>query len=136
MLLVWIETDDLEQGSQYSTSSALQEAGILDARAQAELKFLYVVSAQIYGEQNQGLKGAEGRQKAQDISYLMKMWVFTAIFLFTSIGLRSWDVSIFESEVATYNLFSGISFMFSGIVSVILLAFTGDCSCLRPKSYC
>ncbi|KAG0630756.1 hypothetical protein M758_1G201800 [Ceratodon purpureus] len=66
-------SEDLEQGSQYPTTSASIDSGILDARAQAELKFLYVVSAQIYGEQHQGLKGPEGRQKAADISYLMKM---------------------------------------------------------------
>lgn len=72
MGLVWISAEDLEQGRQYLTSAASQVPGVLNARAQAELKFLYVVSAQIYGEQNQGDKGAEGRQKAADISYLMK----------------------------------------------------------------
>ncbi|XP_024386165.1 callose synthase 9 isoform X3 [Physcomitrium patens] len=67
-----VSAEDLEQGRQYLTSAASQVPGVLNARAQAELKFLYVVSAQIYGEQNQGDKGAEGRQKAADISYLMK----------------------------------------------------------------
>lgn len=78
MGLVWISAEDLEQGRQYLTSAASQVPGVLNARAQAELKFLYVVSAQIYGEQNQGDKGAEGRQKAADISYLMKTWVLVA----------------------------------------------------------
>jgi callose synthase len=63
---------DLEQGSHQPSSSDSQATDILDARAQAELKFLYVVSAQIYGEQQQGAKGPEGREKAADISYLMK----------------------------------------------------------------
>lgn len=42
------------------------------ARAQAELKFCYVVSAQIYGEQKNSTKLIE-REKAADISYLMQM---------------------------------------------------------------
>lgn len=74
---IWNAVVDLEQGSHQPSSSDSQATDILDARAQAELKFLYVVSAQIYGEQQQGAKGPEGRQKAADISYLMKTWVFT-----------------------------------------------------------
>jgi len=72
MFLLWNEADDVEQGSQYSTTSASPDLDILDAGAQAELKFLYVVSAQIYGKQQQGGDGDEGRQKAADISYLMR----------------------------------------------------------------
>lgn len=91
-------------------STASQDLGILDARAQAELKFLYVVSAQIYGEQNQGGKGAEGRQKAADISYLMKMWVFILIFQYTSMGFHSWGLLIIflNLKVVTSNYLSCI----------------------------
>lgn len=42
------------------------------ARAQAELKFSYVVTAQIYGEQKNSTKLID-REKAADISYLMQM---------------------------------------------------------------
>jgi len=71
MFFLWNEADDVEQGSQFSTSAS-PDLDILDAGAQADLKFLYVVSAQIYGEQQQGGKGDDGRQKAADISYLMR----------------------------------------------------------------
>ncbi|XP_024374293.1 callose synthase 9 isoform X2 [Physcomitrium patens] len=64
-------SEDLEQGLHHSTPSSPSDSGVVTARAQAELKFLYVVSAQLYGEQKQSTN-PEDRQRATDIKWLMK----------------------------------------------------------------
>jgi len=64
--------EDLEQGIQLASTST-RGPTVLNARAQAELKFVYVVSAQIYGEQKTGARGGQqAKEKAEDISYLMQ----------------------------------------------------------------
>jgi len=52
---------------------------VRNARAQAELKFCYVVSAQIYGKQKNSLLQAD-KDRAADILYLMHMYVFFPFF--------------------------------------------------------
>lgn len=47
---------------------------VRSARAQAELKFCYVVSAQIYGKQKNSFLQAD-KDRAADILYLMQMYV-------------------------------------------------------------
>lgn len=57
---------DLEEGD--SSSPDAQAQARLEAQAQAELKFTYVVTCQIYGEQKR-----KGKVQAADILYLMQM---------------------------------------------------------------
>jgi callose synthase len=57
---------DLEEGD--SSSPDAQAQARLEAQAQAELKFTYVVTCQIYGDQKR-----KGKVQAADILYLMQM---------------------------------------------------------------
>lgn len=53
---------------------------VRSARAQAELKFCYVVTAQIYGKQKNSTAQAD-KDRAADILYLMQMYVFFPPFI-------------------------------------------------------
>lgn len=57
---------DLERGGP-SSSLRPQRSSVRDPQAQAELKFVYLVSCQIYGDQKK-----QGKAQAADILYLMK----------------------------------------------------------------
>ncbi len=78
--------EDEEQGLASPMTS--QGASRRSAQAQAELKFTYVVSAQIYGSQRSSSK-KEDQEKAADISFLMQKWVFN---MDSSLVLCSWLV--------------------------------------------
>jgi len=66
---------------------------VRSARAQAELKFCYVVSAQIYGKQKNSLLQAD-KDRAADILYLMQMYVFFPFFTRYSSSLSNFSSSV------------------------------------------
>lgn len=66
----WVE--DEEEGNELAMVTTPRGSLPQSARAQAELKFCYIVTAQIYGEQKNSHKLID-REKAADISYLMQM---------------------------------------------------------------
>lgn len=71
---------------------------VRNARAQAELKFCYVVSAQIYGKQKNSLVQAD-KDRAADIMYLMHMYVFFPFFTRHSCPLSILPVSVVDYRV-------------------------------------
>lgn len=75
---------------------------VRSARAQAELKFCYVVSAQIYGKQKNSLVQAD-KDRAADISYLMQKYVFVPFFTRHSCGLSNFPGSVVENRVKFWN---------------------------------
>jgi hypothetical protein len=60
-------SSDIEEGLQFFAGSGEANPGFRKARALAELKFTYVVTCQIYGQQKQ-----KKDVRAADISYLMR----------------------------------------------------------------
>jgi hypothetical protein len=72
---------------------------VRSARAQAELKFCYVVTAQIYGKQKNSSVQAD-KDRAADILYLMQMYVFFAPFTRLSCLLLNFPPITIEIQVS------------------------------------